>query len=199
MTFIALTMRADKHPDYDETRDALDQQWLGFMQACGLTPILLPNNLPLVVRYLTSLPFSGVLLTGGNSPVAYGGDSPERDAVDRYLLDWSAQTNTPLIGVCRGMQSIQLAYQQPLEPVTGHVCAQQEITVNGQPTLVNSYHTLGAKTCQAPLTSWATSNDGVIKAIKHESKKVYGMMWHPERNTPFAQRDIDLFRHVFLP
>lgn len=199
MKLIAVTMRADKHPDYNETRDALDQQWLGFMQACGLTPILLPNNLAVVVSYLQHFAFAGVLLTGGNSPVAFGGESPERDAVDRYLIDWAGQNNTPLIGVCRGMQSIQLAYQQILEPVTGHVCAQQEISVNGQATLVNSYHTLGALTCLPPLVCWATSNDGLVKAIKHESKKVYGMMWHPERNVPFQQQDIEFFRQVFLP
>jgi gamma-glutamyl-gamma-aminobutyrate hydrolase PuuD len=199
MKYIAVTMRADKHPDYDETRDALDQRWLGFMQACGVTPFLLPNNLPLVISYLECFTFSGVLLTGGNSPVACGGDSPERDAVDSYLIDWAAQNDTPLIGVCRGMQSIQLAYQHTLEPVTGHVCAQQEISMNGQATLVNSYHTLGASTCQPPLIPWATSADGVIKAIKDESKKVYGMMWHPERIAPFLPRDIDFFKQVFPP
>jgi hypothetical protein len=26
---------------------------------------------------------------------------------------------------------------------------------------------------------------------------VTGIMWHPERSTPFAARDIALFRHVF--
>jgi gamma-glutamyl-gamma-aminobutyrate hydrolase PuuD len=199
MKYIAVTMRADKHPNYNETRDALDQRWLGFMQACGVSPVLLPNNLALVVSYLECFTFAGVLLTGGNSPVAFGGDSDERDAVDSYLIDWAAQNNTPLIGVCRGMQSIQLAYQQVLEPVTGHVCAQQEISVNGQATQVNSYHTLGALTCLLPLTSWAKSGDGVIKAIKHESKKLTGIMWHPERNAPFEQRDIDFFKRVFIP
>ena len=199
MKYIAVTMRADKHPDYDETRDAIDQRWLGFLQACCVSPILLPNNLPLVISYLERFTFAGVLLTGGNSPVSYGGDSPERDAVDSYLIDWAAQNDKPLIGVCRGMQSIQLAYQQALKPVTGHVRAQQEISLNGQATLVNSYHTLGAKTCLPPLTPWATSNDGVIKAIKHESKKVYGMMWHPERNASFEPRDIDFFKQVFIP
>jgi gamma-glutamyl-gamma-aminobutyrate hydrolase PuuD len=196
MNFIGVTMRADKHPDYNETRDALDQQWLMFLQACGLTPVLLPNNLSVVKRYLGNINFIGILLTGGNSPIECGGDSHERDAVDSYLIDWVKQNDMPLIGVCRGMQSIQLAYGQTLEPVTGHICSEQTIIVNGYNTRVNSYHTLGTKNCFSPLKPWAVSDDGVIKAIKHDNKKVWGIMWHPERNIPFDAQDIELFKQV---
>jgi putative glutamine amidotransferase len=197
MKLIGITMRADSPSDYDETRDGLDQRWLAFMLSCGLTPILMPNNLNLIKSYLEQFVFSGILLTGGNSPVQYGGDSPSRDEVDTYLIDWATQHGKPLIGVCRGMQSIQLAYQQSLELVSGHIKKQQKITINGQHAWVNSYHTLGTKSCQLPLETWALSDDGVIKAIKHTSNKLYGMMWHPERHQPFQQPDIDFFKQVF--
>lgn len=197
MKLIGITMRVDSPSNYDETRDGLDQQWLPFMFECGLMPILLPNNLRLVKKYLEQFVFAGIVLTGGNSPVQFGGDALARDQVDAHLINWASAYNKPLIGVCRGMQSIQLAFQQSLEPVNGHVTQQQTITANGQRTQVNSYHTLGSKVCKSPLKSWATSDDGVIKAVKHLSKNIYGIMWHPERNQPFHQRDIELFTEVF--
>lgn len=197
MNLIGITMRADSPSDYDETRDGIDQQWIPFVLSCGLTPILMPNNPSLIKTYLEQFDFKGILLTGGNSPVQFGGHSPTRDEVDSYLIDWAIQHDKPLIGVCRGMQSIQLAYQQFLEPVSGHVKKQQNIYINGQQTSVNSYHTLGTKTCQLPLELWAISDDGVVKAVKHISQPIYGMMWHPERNQPFQKRDIDFFKQVF--
>lgn len=197
MKLIGITMRVDVHPDYGERRDALDQQWLAFLKTCGLTPIFIPNSPELMTSYLELFQFSGFVLTGGNSSVKYGGDAPKRDEVDRYLIDWSIKNNKPILGVCRGMQSIQQAYGHSLDNIDGHVVKQQQILINGQEATVNSYHKLAAKTCQRPLVSWAISNDGVIKAIKHQDEEVYGIMWHPERNVPFIQQDIELFKKVF--
>ena len=197
MKLIGITMRVDVHPDYGERRDALDQQWLAFFKVCGLTPIFIPNSPELITKYLELFQFSGFVLTGGNSPVKYGGDAPERDEVDQYLIDWSIKNNKPILGVCRGMQSIQQAYGHSLDNVAGHIVKQQKILINGQEQIVNSYHKLATKTCQLPLESWAISDDGVIKAVKHQNEKIYGIMWHPERNTPFEQQDIKLFKKVF--
>ena len=197
MNFIGLTMRADKHPVYPETRDAIDQAWFGFLSACGYAPILLPNNLELVKTYVNSIPLSGIILTGGNSPVKYGGDSPARDEVDDYLIQWSLKQNKPLLGVCRGMQSIQLAFEQTLEPIAGHVCAKQNVNINGESTEVNSYHTLATTQCVFPLESWAKSDDGIVKAISHAQHKIHGIMWHPERISPYRPWDITFIKKVF--
>lgn len=197
MKLIGVTMRVDVHPDYGERRDALDQQWLVFFKACGLTPIFIPNSVELISNYIESIPFYGFVLTGGNSPVKYGGDAPERDEIDQYLIDWSIKNNKPVLGVCRGMQSIQLAYGHSLVQVNDHVIKQQKIMINDQPNIVNSYHNLATKNCRLPLKTWAISEDGVIKAVKHQNEEVYGIMWHPERNHPFVQQDIELFKEVF--
>ncbi|MFT5852078.1 MAG: gamma-glutamyl-gamma-aminobutyrate hydrolase PuuD [Colwellia sp.] len=197
MKLIGVTMRVDVHPDYGERRDALDQQWLIFFKACDLTPIFMPNSLELMTSYLELFQFSGFVLSGGNSPVEYGGDAPERDEIDRYLIDWSIKNNKPILGVCRGMQSIQQAYDHCLDNVDGHVVKQQKILINGQQKIVNSYHKLATKTCLLPLKPWAVSVDGVIKAVKHQNEKVYGIMWHPERNDPLVQQDIKFFKKIF--
>jgi putative glutamine amidotransferase len=197
MKFIGLTMRADTHPVYSEIRDGIDQAWFGLLAACGFTPILLPNNLHTVQCYLNTLPISGIILSGGNSPVKYGGDSAARDEVDHYLIQWAEQNRQPLLGVCRGMQSIQLAYAHYLAPISGHVMQKQNVVVNGSVSEVNSYHTLATKQCVHPLESWAHSEDGVVKAISHVQHKIHGIMWHPERILPYRAWDINFIQKVF--
>lgn len=38
--------------------------------------------------------------------VEYGGNAPERDAVDHKLIELCIKNNIPVYGFCRGMQSI---------------------------------------------------------------------------------------------
>jgi putative glutamine amidotransferase len=159
--------------------------------------MLLPNSSSLLKKYIAMFDFSGFVLTGGNSPVEYSGDAPERDEVDEYLISYSTENDIPLLGVCRGMQSIQQRYGNPLETVASHVTENMKIcTLTGE-RMVNSYHSLGSKLCNLPLLSLATSKDDVIKAIKHQSLRQYGIMWHPERNDPFDEQDVKLLQQVF--
>jgi N5-(cytidine 5'-diphosphoramidyl)-L-glutamine hydrolase len=141
---------------------------------------------------------AGLVLTGGNDLAALGGDAPERDAVENSLLDFAARRRLPVIGVCRGMQLIQQRCGVPLLRVEGHVTAHQVISVNGTPTEVNAYHCFAAFESRAPLETWAVAADGVIKAVRHSSLPVTGIMWHPERTVPPAAADIALFQHLFL-
>lgn len=197
MKYIGVTMRADKHPHYHETRDAIDQRWFKFLSQCGLIPFLIPNSPQLLEQYLSKIKFSGFLLTGGNSPLEYEGDSAERDEIDQIIINFGLNNELPIVGVCRGMQSIQLAFDHKLQKVEAHVQPQQTITANHEKIAVNSYHTLGTLTCNPPLECWAKSDDGVVKAIKHQQHTLWGIMWHPERLSPFRDQDLQFFQQVF--
>ncbi len=62
---------------------------------------------------------------------------------------------------------------------------------------VNSYHRWGAReTCDA-LEVWARAEDGVIEAVRHNTRPMLGVMWHPERRTPYADSDISMFSRFF--
>lgn len=197
MKLVGVTMRVDSHTQYRESRDAIDQRWFSFFDACQLTPMLLPNSSSLLKKYITMFNFSGFVLTGGNSLVEYGGNASERDEVDEYLISYSTENDIPILGVCRGMQSIQQHYGNSLETVANHVTENMEISAVTGERMVNSYHSLGSKLCTLPLLSLASSKDGVIKAIKHQSLRQYGIMWHPERNDPFDEQDVKLLQQVF--
>jgi putative glutamine amidotransferase len=77
------------------------------------------------------------------------------------------------------------------------VAKSQQVRVDGVLAEVNSYHHYGALDSREPLRVWAVADDGVVKAIRHASSPVTGIMWHPERIAPFSSRDIALFRAAF--
>jgi N5-(cytidine 5'-diphosphoramidyl)-L-glutamine hydrolase len=197
MKTVAITQRVSVIPEYGERRDCLDQAWPRFMAACGLLPLLLPNVTDVALALCEAADVAGLVLTGGNDLAALGGDAPERDATENALLDAIESRGLPVLAVCRGMQLIQQRCGIPLRPVAGHVTNRQTIRIDGEPAEVNSYHRFGALDSRPPLEVWAVAADGVVKAIRHASAPITGIMWHPERNTPFATADVALFRRVF--
>ena len=199
MTIVAITQRVYTDAAHGEKRDCLDQSWINFLNEVGITPIIIPNNIVSAKILVSQIKIGGIVFTGGGTLYAYGGKTPERDETEEFLLNYSKTNTIPLIGVCRGMQTIQHDHGVKLQEITGHVADIQQVTINGREESVNSYHNFGTSDTVPELKVWAKSLDGVVKAIKHTVHPITGIMWHPERLTPFVQRDIDLFRKIFLP
>lgn len=194
---IFVTQRVDVLEGRNETRDSLDQKWASLLMACGLLPIIVPNNLEAAQALYHTITPSGLLLTGGNSLGPYGGDAPMRDKTEALLIDLFMADRKPILGVCRGMQVIQDRFGQGLVHVEGHVAQTIEIEFKNIHRSVNSYHELGAHKNTTEFLVDAKSDDGVIKAISHPSAPIAGVMWHPERETKFCEYDIKLIREFF--
>jgi len=197
MKAVAITQRVSIVPAYGERRDSLDQAWARFLEACGLLPLAVPNVIEVALALYRSERPAGLVLTGGNDLAPLGGEAPERDAVENALLDFAEAGALPVIGVCRGMQMIQHRCGIELRPVDGHVTRRQVIQIDGQRKTVNSFHRFAAFESRAPLETWAIADDGVIKAVRHATLPMTGIMWHPERYAAPAADDVALFRRVF--
>jgi gamma-glutamyl-gamma-aminobutyrate hydrolase PuuD len=197
MTTVAITQRVAVIPEYGERRDCLDQAWPRFLHACGLSPLPIPNVPEVALEMFRRTDLAGLVLTGGNDLAAVGGNAPERDRTENALVDEAESRGLPVLAVCRGMQLIQHRHGIALSRIEGHVAPRQTIAIRGKETEVNSYHCFGARESRPPLEVWAVAGDGVIKAVRHASRPTTGIMWHPERNSPFAADDIALFRRVF--
>ncbi len=197
MKMVAITQRVTVDPHRGERRDWLDQNWTGFFHACGLVPVPLPNRAAAAQSVCRATPLAGIVLSGGDDLVPYGGSAPERDATENALMELAEEQGLPLLGICRGMQAIQHRFGIELMPVSGHVTCCQRIRIGGEWAEVNSYHRWGAReTCDA-LEVWARAEDGVIEAVRHNSRPMLGVMWHPERRTPYADSDISMFSRFF--
>ena len=79
MKVVLYTQRVEVAESYGERRDCADQNIPCFIEACGYLPLPLPNIRNIAERLIEQIRPSGIILTGGNSLVEYGGDAPERD------------------------------------------------------------------------------------------------------------------------
>lgn len=202
MKIVIYTQRVEVVEAYQERRDAADQRIADFVAACGYLPMPVPNRQEMAEKIIKSIQPSGILLTGGNSLLIYGGNAPERDAMDAGLIQLAIQKKIPVYGFCRGMQSILSYFGNKLSDVKGHVAVRHYVKTENRKKgrhIVNSYHNQACMELEKQCGLYVTerAEDGVIEAIRHESFPIVGTMWHPEREAPFAEDDINMVKDLF--
>ena len=197
MKKVLVSQRIEKHHEYREYRDCIDQNWISLLELCNILPILVPNNSVITKYIVKEIDYDGVILTGGNDLSIFDDTYKQRDETELILFTMAREKEIPILGVCRGMQFIQNQFDVPLKSVSGHVQESQEVTINGKVEIVNSYHNYGTNDTVESLDIWACSSDGVVKAVKHIDEPIIGIMWHPERINPFRPEDINLITSHF--
>ncbi|MEZ9819544.1 gamma-glutamyl-gamma-aminobutyrate hydrolase family protein [Shewanella sp. 10N.286.45.A1] len=209
MKRIGLTQRVDYIEGYDERRDALDQKWYSLLLTLDMLPIPLPNLKPeLVPQLVENLRLDGVVFTGGNSLSHLDSNavdiSIERDEFELSLIDYAVKNELPIFGVCRGMQIISYYFGGKLLPIEGHIATKHSILSFDNkislPSEVNSFHSWAIPDMGLGkgLQSIAIDSDGNIEAYIHPSKRIAGIMWHPERVYDFDDLDLNLMEKIFL-
>lgn len=205
---VAISQRVERVAAYGEERDCLDQQWVRLLVALGLTPLAVPNALDNVNQWLADLEVEAIILSGGNDLAQLPGANnaaPRRDATEMALLDYAQHRQLPLLGVCRGLQMLNVWAGGKLTPVTGHTATRHALvaadpaTAGQMPAEVNSYHNWGiAQADLAPaLRPLYFSPDGYVEAARHKTLPWLGLMWHPEREQPFCAQDRQLIESLF--
>lgn len=202
---------------YDDARESL---WMlpGYINGIsegGGVPIILPlHSSNEDIAQLCEL-CDGFLLTGGHdvSPSLYresasevcGALCEERDRVEREILRYAIERNRPLLGICRGIQLLNVVcggslYQdlptQHPSSVNHHMTHPYHKgwhSVRLLPSTplrellgvdsidVNSLHHQAIKELAPQLEAMAISEDGLIEAARHSSRRfIWGVQWHPE-------------------
>lgn len=199
-------MRRSGAEDYVEERDALSRQWPVFLAWClpeaSWTPA--PNLGDASAAWARDWGIGGLIVTGGDDI----GVDPVRDRSERALLAQAEESRWPVFGVCRGFQLMNLVQGGSLERIAagGHVATRHALKIEGlafasaAPVTANSYHSvgIGAAGLARSFRPEATTEDGWIEAASDVERRWLGVMWHPERERPFAQFDRDAVRRHFL-
>lgn len=151
---------------------------------------------------------SGVLIPGGQDiqPFFYGQDSHpktnitsdlRRDLFEFAILDEIEAMNIPLLGVCRGMQVVNVWRGGSLKQhVEGHLYLAQKYRLvkehsdsiianifhhSAEPFIGYSFHHQAIDSVGRELTVMASSEDGTIKALEMLGKRFMVLVqWHPE-------------------
>ncbi len=157
-----------------------------------------------------------LIVTGGAGDVdpALYGEEPhpktgpvqeERDAYELALVRAAVEREMPVLGICRGMQILNVAYgggiEQHIPDVVGdekhrhtpgtfadHVVDLEPGSlaaraVGAERTPVKSHHHQGVKEVGAGLAVTARAEDETVEAIEDPSCPfVLGVLWHPEED-----------------
>lgn len=194
----------------------------------GGVPIIIPvntdeNNIKEQVKLC-----DGILITGGIdiNPLLYkeepskemGSFNPDIDEFDMIAINLAMKNETPILGICRGIQVINVALggtlyqdlslkegcyikhmQESKKYVGTHSIKIVENSILhdilGTDTIVNSYHHQCIKEVGKNLEPIAYSKDGIIEAIQMKDKKfVVGVEWHPELMIDYDEKMLNIFK-----
>ena len=183
---------------------------------------MIPNRHPDPVAFARRIGVCGLILSGGGdvspslgtwdgrpvrAPGSIYGIAPERDQTETLLLRASVEEAWPVIGVCRGMQVLNLFHGGGIVKVQGHagikhplraVASSDVLDGHAFDIVVNSFHDFGIPTDGVGRDIRILAEaDGMPEAILHETMLHLGLMWHPERNQPFSSNDIQIFRRFY--
>lgn len=195
---------------WDMPASVVPQRYLDKVLAAGGIPVILPA-VPAISRVLARL--DGLLLVGGGDldPVRYGAvphprNGPVnavRDEAETALLEEALEQRLPILGICRGMQLLNVVLggtlHQHVPDVVGHeghsggdgVFARHAVHLHPRCVLaratnrttleVPSLHHQAIDQLGDGLTPCAWADDGLIEAVELEGHPfTVGVQWHPE-------------------
>jgi putative glutamine amidotransferase len=182
------------------------------LEAAGAVPVILPAQAPAPERVAALLDRVDALILAGGSdldPAGYGAEPDprttgfrrERDAFEVALAQGAMERGVPLLGVCRGMQLLNVACGGT---VTQHVAnaaihlhtpgefADHEVRLEpgslaaraagAERVAVRSHHHQGVERLGRELVASGWSEpDGLIEAIERPAGSfALGVLWHAE-------------------
>ncbi len=193
----------------------LADEYIRAIENAGGIPVMMPiyQNESVMLEALERL--DGVLISGGNDvdPCLYGEFItknvgtivPERDSQDIALTRAAIEkTNKPVLGICRGIQIMNVAMGGSLHqdlgksgyqdhfvgccPITHPVhkvklAAQSLIAdiIGSNELAVNSFHHQAVSRIAACFTATAVAEDGTVEALEIDGDRmILATQWHPE-------------------
>ncbi|HHV95185.1 MAG TPA: gamma-glutamyl-gamma-aminobutyrate hydrolase family protein [Clostridiaceae bacterium] len=222
-------------PSYEDDikRIFLSNYYAESVDKAGGLPIILPLTEDLGVISQIAKTCDGILVSGGpdmdavyynEDNMPYNGNiSPLRDKLEVALVREVFKLKKPILGICRGMQVLNVAlggtlYQDVYSQIKDRdIIKHRQEAPRWYPTheisivsnsivwhsfscdtiRVNSFHHQAVKDVAPGFKVTSTTNDGIIESIEFEGDTfVVGVQWHPEnmwKKDPIYLRIFELF------
>lgn len=213
--------------NYAENNAKIAENYYKSIIAAGGIPVIIPVTtcsevLERLVASLDGILFSG----GGDMHPSYYGEEPipengevnhHRDSYDYTLMTIAAKWQLPILGICRGMQTINVVfggslYQDIKTQYQGmalnhsqeeerNVATQQVVITEGSllnnilgvdKLYVNTIHHQAVKRVAGGFRAVAYADDGICEAIESLHYPILGVQWHPEHLSGVADLDLNM-------
>lgn len=219
-----------------ETEHFLLRSYFSAIIDAGAIPLMLSPDMDDDMIDVCLKRLDGLFLAGGNdiAPECFGAQpveelgevNPLRDQLEMKLIPRAFAMNMPVLGICRGVQIMNVAMGGTLwqdlpsqyrtqdgRPPIAHrqTCpdfypshsvsidkdSNLQSLLSAQKIQVNSFHHQAVADVAPEMRASAYAPDGVIEAIEHPFHPFFlGVQWHPERYYDRIQNAKDLF-HAF--
>ncbi len=154
--------------------------------------LILPNQSEEVLSLCDAF-----ILTGGDdlNPNLYNQENIKSnnvndilDKLDFKIIEHCVNENKKLLGICRGIQSINVYFNGSLiQDFSNHMNTKHCITKKNESILdldeivyVNSFHHQIIGELADDLIATYISDDNVVEILEHQNKKIIGVQFHPE-------------------
>jgi putative glutamine amidotransferase len=190
----------------------LQHGYLDGVVAAGGMPVLLPPVGQVTADLVSRV--DGLLIAGGADvdPVHYGAERrsetgparPDRDYAEHVLIEAALANGVPLLGVCRGMQMLNVVLGGTLHQHLPDFVANNDhlpkpgtygrvpvktspgsriAAILGSEVDVHCHHHQAVDTLAAGLVPVAWAGDGIVEAVELAGPDfVLGVQWHPEED-----------------
>lgn len=194
------------------------------VQLVGGLPIMIPIGDPMHAKRYISMIDKLVLAGGQNVAPEFYGEvetiqssdyNRERDSFEIALINEAIKQNKPIVGVCRGMQlvnvvlggslnqQIQNHWQDKAMTQTSHDVLISKHSpldlIYGRKAHVNSFHRQSIKQLAPQLEVIAKSlDDHIIEALQSTDPNLrfLGVQWHPDFMYNVRDEDLAFFRYA---
>ena len=211
-------------------RAYVNNDYVEAVEKAGGVPVIMPvvSNEEVIENQIKNI--DGMILSGGYdvSPQCYGEEPQQKlefifPQIDQYHLkaiEYCKKYKKPLLGICRGMQILNVAYggtlYQDLSYIEGcsikhmqrakrnapsHTVEISEgshlYEIMGSKVITNSFHHQCIKNIAPGFKVTAVAKDGIIEAIESEEEDfILGVQWHPEAMIKDSVFMLDIFKKL---
>lgn len=214
---IGITAYTRAWPDTGWPYDASYAQNARAIELAGGLPVLIPAQIELETLRQIYERVDGILLPGGEDvdPRHYAQQAhesvkrlnPTRDRAELALARWAVEDDLPALGICRGIQVLNVALGgtlvqdipsmvaselihdiEPGEPRskrmhTVHIDSESRLgkLLDVEDVMVTSLHHQAIETLASQARVSAHAPDGIVEAIElPEARFILAVQWHPE-------------------
>ncbi len=168
--------------------DFVDHYWIDYFDKKKIEFTIIPNSRIFNFNQIQKKKIKLIILPGGNDLISKSYLSKIRLNNEIKLINFGLKNNIPILGVCRGMQVLNYFYKGRQKKVKNHMRTRHEVYFennffNKKKLIVNSFHNFGIpKNLLAKnLLPIGFDKKKNVEFFKHKQLKIFGVMFHPER------------------